>query len=102
MTLPSVSQCASPVLVVAVVLGLPVKRIGELGSQDESPSCLLPFSLCYCGLSSEAFHSLFPPLHNISPLTCFFFRASSDVFWTAFRAAGLYTVFVRPTDVENT
>lgn len=44
-------------------------------------------------------------------LTCFFFCASllsaagvvtSKVFCAAFKAAGLYTVFVRPVDVDNT
>lgn len=35
-------------------------------------------------------------------LTCFFFRASSEVFWAALMAAGLYTVLVSPMDVENT
>ncbi len=48
-----------------------------------------------------AFHFC-TPFPFISPLTCFFFRASSEVFCAAFSAAGLYTVFVRPIDVENT
>lgn len=47
----------------------------------------------------------------LSVLTCFFFCASllsiagletSKVFCAAFKAAGLYTVFVRPVDVDNT
>lgn len=50
---------------------------------------------------SESFHT-FLTTPCIPPLTCFFFRASSVVFWEAFRAAGLKTVFVRPMEVENT
>jgi hypothetical protein len=47
----------------------------------------------------------------LSVLTCFFFCASllstagvetDKVFCAAFKAAGLYTVFVRPVDVDNT
>lgn len=47
----------------------------------------------------------------LSVFTCFFFCASllstaevetSKVFCAAFKAAGLYTVLVRPVDVDNT
>lgn len=50
-------------------------------------------------------------LELLSVLTCFFFCASllstaevetSKVFCAAFKAAGLYTVLVRPVDVDNT
>lgn len=41
-----------------------------------------------------------PPMFHL--LTCFFFKASSDLLWAAVIAAGLYTVFVSPIDVENT
>lgn len=103
--LPSVSQYASPIFPVssslhpAVVLELPVNGIMCLLGESQ---LLAPISLSYCGLTSESLPSLFPTTPSISPLTCFFFRASSEVFWAAFRAAGLYTVFVRPMDVENT
>lgn len=101
--LPSVSQCASPVfpasssLHPAVALELPVR--GIVGNDYVLPSVLRMRILVACLFIF--FHppfSLFPPFL----LTCFFLRASSEVFWAAFSAAGLYTVFVRPTDVENT
>lgn len=61
---------------------------------------------------SEISKTIIAVLQRITvEFTCFFFSASlesstealtSNVFWAAFKAAGLYTVLVKPVEVDNT
>lgn len=82
---------------------------------SEAATMLLLFPVCYKhGKKYIHAEKPIPPCKFwtiIAVLTCFFFCASllstaeveaSKVFCAAFKAAGLYTVFVRPVDVDNT